>query len=279
MPRGDWGVQGDTLQVPAGVLPGWIVTTQIPAELVAFYAIEAATMAMVQLYELSPTSYTYDGLITVGGVPLRVMGGYSGVVTELCRLDRQGLQIYGARGGPTVTLTGTAAIVVRGAALLRIAGSGADTGVIQAQGDGGSGVILRNAAPARWITESDLGRASASPTLATGAPVAVAGTAITLTASANGARFFATAFFDFQWAVAGATTAEGFLFVDGVAESGNAFFEAPATGTPRATVGQQWRGVLTAGAHSLELRASKSVAAGTVQAMATHTTLIAWLAE
>jgi len=137
MPRGDWGVQGSTLQVPFGTLPGWIVTTEIPAELVTFYALEAATMAMVQLYELSATSYEYDGLITVGGGVFRVFGGYNGVVTETGRYSDAGLVVYGTRSATTITLAGSSNLVIRDSSTVRIA-AGTTTGLLEIQNDAGT---------------------------------------------------------------------------------------------------------------------------------------------
>lgn len=80
--------------------------------------------------------------------------------------------------------------------------------------------------------------------------------------------------FDFDMTVAASTVAQGFLYVDGVAQTEQALFELALT-SDRATVGQQWTNTFTAsGDHTLELRAAKSANVGTALARTSHTSFV-----
>lgn len=82
----------------------------------------------------------------------------------------------------------------------------------------------------------------------------------------------AIAFFDFDETVAGTTLCIGELFVNGAAVTSNALFQVTGV-DDRATVGQSWTG--TANGESLiDIRARRSVNAGTQIARGTHTTLL-----
>lgn len=92
---------------------------------------------------------------------------------------------------------------------------------------------------------------------------------ITTTVKA-GALFAAYGIFDFEFTVTGNTTCRGLLSVDGVGETEEASLD-DGTVTPRATVGQNWMGTLTAGSHSFLLRALKTANVGTVRSNANCT--------
>lgn len=88
MADGDWGVQGGTLEVPFGTFPGWVVTDTPPAELVAFYATEGATMIMVEMFRRNAANYVYTGMIidSLGDVNEVIGRVIAGVVNEVSRL-------------------------------------------------------------------------------------------------------------------------------------------------------------------------------------------------
>lgn len=122
-------------------------------------------------------------------------------------------------------------------------------------------------APVRSIPRNNL--ATASLTLTT------ADQAITGASRAVNNSFDETVLvmvtFDFNVTGAGVGVCVGKLYVDGVAQSAQALY-GPAT-TGRSTVSQTYAVSLAAGSHTLELRASKTINAGTAAATTQHTTL------
>lgn len=87
------------------------------------------------------------------------------------------------------------------------------------------------------------------------------------------ATWMAWAFYDFLHSSATQSTAVGLLNVDGVAQTGQALFNA-ATINERATVGQVWAGTgLTVGNHTFKLQ-MQVLTASTFAAQAEHTHLL-----
>jgi len=118
---------------------------------------------------------------------------------------------------------------------------------------------------AEWIAASD------NLTLTTAAQL-VPGTAITVNISTD-FQWEVSGIFDFECSTAGNTVCVGELFLDAVvASTSQALFEVTAA-TDRATVTQQWAGSSTAGSHTFDLRARKSINVATVTARTTHTTM------
>jgi hypothetical protein len=122
------------------------------------------------------------------------------------------------------------------------------------------------------ITYDTLVGASAQLILGAG-DVLVPGTQITVTV-VNSARYNATGIFDFEETALGTTICLGKLYVDGANHASNrqAILAVAAVGD-RASVAQQWDGILSAGSHTLELRATRNAAAGTQRANLLHTSL------
>ena len=232
-------------------------------------------MVAVIVKRSTATNYVYNGLIIDAFGDANEVEGrvVAGVVNEVWRVlagaGTNALQ-FGFRSPPP-------AVIFNGSTQLTIWSNGATAQVrsgstLEVQGDRNSGIILRNGLDAMWATHQTLAAASASLTLTT-TPTAITGTSTVVTATGDNARFHATGTFDCNWTAAGATTAVGGLQVDGVTQSGSAFFESNAADTPRVTIYQQWGGTLTSGAHTFELVGSKNIAAGTVAFASTHTKL------
>ena len=80
---------------------------------------------------------------------------------------------------------------------------------------------------------------------------------------------------DFSVTVAGVGACLGALFVDdsGTEESEEAIYSPASTG--RITAGQSWKVTVTADNTPIEIKAKKTVAAGTATALTAHTTLVA----
>lgn len=115
--------------------------------------------------------------------------------------------------------------------------------------------------------------AVATATLTLGTSLAdVVGAAITLTTIGANAVYIAEGTFDVNVATASAgILAEGHLDVDGADQTSRALKQMNAV--DRATISQQWRGVLTAaGSHTLKLRGLRG-ASGAASIVTTHTTL------
>lgn len=140
-------------------------------------------------------------------------------------------------------------------------------------------VINGSRALRRADVQQKSGRASAVLTLGT-SNADITGAAFTVTTQFASCEYAVTAFFDFDCvAVSAGVTCAGVLVVDGAAQTGEAIFEATATGQ-RATVGQTWTGVLGAGgSHTFKLQARKTGAGGTYSAQSTHTALSGTLVE
>lgn len=101
----------------------------------------------------------------------------------------------------------------------------------------------------------------------------ITGASIALVTQAANAVYKAKAAFDINVATASAgQTAEGHLDIGGVDQARRAL--KLMTAVDRATVYQQWSGVLAAaGAHTFKLRGVKSGAGGVASIVTTHTTL------
>lgn len=104
-------------------------------------------------------------------------------------------------------------------------------------------------------------------------PTALTGGSVTMTAPSD-VYWEATAFYDMEATVAGAAVGVGSLYVDGVAQTGQALLSFNVTTLNRGTPGQQWRGTLSAGDHTFELYGSKSAAGSTSRINNLHTYLM-----
>ena len=116
--------------------------------------------------------------------------------------------------------------------------------------------------------------AAASGTLTLGTSLTdVPGASVTLTSLTAGAIYIATAVFDMNITTAAAgQLVEGHLDVDGADQAARALKQMGAV--DRATVGQEWRGALTAaGSHTLKLRGLKNGASGVATIVTIHTKL------
>lgn len=129
------------------------------------------------------------------------------------------------------------------------------------------------------ITEMSTTPCTVDLALAFAAQAALAGTLVNVTTVTANASWQVHAVFDMDETVAGTAIARGYLYVDGVVQSGIALFECSVV-ADRACVAQTWSGTFaTAGVHTFELKADKSAAAGTIFARAIHSKLSLILAE
>lgn len=112
--------------------------------------------------------------------------------------------------------------------------------------------------------------AGTGTTALTTANQAVPSTIITVTLTA-GTKFHVVGVFHFNITTAAATVATGSLFVDGVAQSGNAVFSCVSS-VASASVTQQWTGTLAAGTHTFELQALKTLNVGVITVVGSNTT-------
>ncbi|MEU8855754.1 hypothetical protein AB0C48_13865 [Streptomyces sp. NPDC048556] len=93
----------------------------------------------------------------------------------------------------------------------------------------------------------------------TAAAADISGAAVTLTTTTPNAVYTVTATFDVQIGATGAGNMVGYLFVDGVADSGVSAKRMDAV--TRDTISQLWRGNLpAAGSHTFKLQGQTSVA-------------------
>jgi hypothetical protein len=102
-------------------------------------------------------------------------------------------------------------------------------------------------------------------------PTALTGGSLSMTALST-VYYQARAVYDFEATVAGASIAQGFLYVDAVQQTRQALYSLNTVS--RATVGQQWSGTLAAGTHTFELYAGKNAALATGRCVASHTNLM-----
>jgi hypothetical protein len=117
---------------------------------------------------------------------------------------------------------------------------------------------------------------SASLTLTT-TPQQITGPTVTFNGCKTGDEIMIRAVFDFNITAVGApaAVAVGYCYVNSGGLGPQAIYTAP-TATARATVSAQWAYVVPSdGNYTVDLRASKNQNTGTIEAMQTHTTIVA----
>jgi hypothetical protein len=139
-----------------------------------------------------------------------------------------------------------------------------------------AGEIQVQTAKAYLLTHDQTNRANANLVLVAGAAgteVLVPGCSITLNAVTADFMYDVIIVCDMLESVAGATNAIGSLYIDGVLQTGLAIMGMAVAGD-RATITQVYSGTIASGGnHTFQLRARTDVAAGTVTALATHTSI------
>lgn len=101
-------------------------------------------------------------------------------------------------------------------------------------------------------------------------PTAMTGATATVTAPSD-VYYEVTGFWDLESSVAGASVGQGYLYIDGVQQTGQALLSLATV--CRGTVGQQWSGTLSAGDHTFDMYAGKSAAAATGRINAVHSNI------
>jgi len=125
----------------------------------------------------------------------------------------------------------------------------------------------------RTLVDMAIVRCSAAVTLTTSSQL-VTGATVDMNLP-NNSVWEAHAVADFQWTVAGNTTAQCRLQIDGAVQTGEALLDDAGDTTQRATVAQQWAGSQDSGdIRTFRLAALKSANVGTVQIREDHTTLL-----